>query len=100
LFVGQEGISTNHHFLTPTDVWGFDFAAGDCELEVFGKVVGKDTTLLLSTIRLSIDAHEAEQLRKADHGIYFAGGPDAGRYQRKIEVESVQDGGALLPPKA
>jgi len=110
LFVGQEGIATNHHFLTPTDVRGFDFAAGDYKLEVFGKVVGKDATLLLSSIRLSIDAHEAEQLRRPHHGIYFDWGPDAGRYQKKIEdrrskaldrlklLEVLQDGVSLPSP--
>ena len=109
LFVGQEGIATNHHFLTPTDIQGFDFAAGEYELEVFGKIVGKDATMLLSTIRLSIDAHEAEQLRQQDHGIYFDWGPDARRYQKKIEgrrskaldplklLEALQDGGSPEP---
>jgi hypothetical protein len=109
LFVSEAGIATNHHFLTPTDIRGFDFAAGDYELEVFGKVVGKDATLLLSTISLSIDAHEADQLRQQDHGIYFDWGPDAGRYQKKIEglrskaldplklLEALQNGTSLEP---
>ncbi|HMS94474.1 MAG TPA: hypothetical protein PKA03_04535 [Tabrizicola sp.] len=111
LFVGQEGIATNHHFLTPTDIRGFDFAAGDYELEVFGKLIGQDKALLLSTIRLSIDAQEAEQLRKPDHGIYFDWGPDAGRYMKKIEgrrpkaidplkvLDALRDGGAFSPQR-
>ena len=112
LFVSQAGIATNHHFLTPTDVRGFDFSAGDYELEVFGKIAGEDTTLLLSTIRVSIEGYEAEQLQKGDHGIYFDWGPDAGRYQKKVEgrrskgldslkvLEALQDGDTLLSPKA
>lgn len=111
MFVGQEGIAANHHFLTPADIRGFDFAAGDYEGDVFGQIIGKDATFLLSSIRLSIDAHEAEQLRKPGHGIYFDLGPDAGRYQKKVEgrrskalgplkvLEALQDGGALVPPK-
>ena len=63
--------------------------------------------MLLSTIQLSIDAHEAELLREQGHGIYFDWGPDAGRYQKKIEnrqsraldplklLEALQDGTAL-----
>jgi len=63
----------------------------------------------LSTIRLSIDAHEAEQLREQDHPIYFDWGPDARRHQKKIEgrqskaldplklLEALQDGGSLEP---
>lgn len=109
LFVGQEGIATNHHFLTPTDIRSFDFAAGDYELDVFGKLVGNKSTILLSTIFLSIEVQEAEQLRKPDHGIYFDWGPDAGRYQKKIEgrrskatdplnlLETLRDGGAQSP---
>lgn len=112
MFVGQEGVATNHHFLTPNDIRGFDFLAGDYELDIFGKVIGRNSTLLLSTIRLSIEAHEAEELRKSDHGIYFDWGPDAGRYQKKTEkrrskaldplelLEALQNGRGQLSEKA
>jgi hypothetical protein len=86
LFIGQEGIATNHHFLTPTDVSKFDFAAGDYRLEVFGKTVNQEIVSLLSSIELRIEPSEAEKLRKQDHGIYFDWGPDAARYQTKIEM--------------
>ena len=86
LFIGQEGIATNHHFLTPNDVNGFDFAAGEYKLDVFGKIVGRNRVSLLSSIDLKIDAQEAEKLRQPDHGIYFDWGPDAARYQTKIEA--------------
>jgi len=71
--------------LTPTDTQNFDFSAGDYKLEVYGKVVGKKKPVLLSVIQLAIDLDEAEKLRKKDYGIYFDWGPDAGRYQKKIE---------------
>ena len=108
LFIAQEGIATNHHFLTPSDVGAFDFAAGDYKLEVFGKVVGVDKVSLLSSIDLKIDSREAEKLREADHGVYFDWGPDAGRYQTKIEgrkangvdplkmLEALRDGAPAL----
>jgi len=85
IFVPQEGVAANHHFLTPTDTQNFDFSAGDYKLEVYGKVVGKKKPVLLSVIQLAIDLDEAEKLRKKDYGIYFDWGPDAGRYQKKIE---------------
>lgn len=85
IYVGPEGVATNHHFLIPTDIHGFEFSAGAYGLDVFGKIVGqKDTSLLLS-IRLEIDRIEAEKLRQPDQGIYFDWGPDAGCYQKKIE---------------
>jgi hypothetical protein len=108
LFIGQEGVATNHHFLTPNDVGNFDFAAGEYRLDVFGKTVGASKVHLLSSIELKIDSSEAKKLKQADHGIYFDWGPDAGRYQTKIEgkrskaddalkfLEALRDGG---PPE-
>lgn len=108
LFVGPEGIATNHHFLAPADLENFDFNSGDYELDVFGKLVGEVSPRCLFSTRLSIDTHEAEQLRKRRHGIYFDWGPDAGRYQKKIVghdaepldplklLDVLQNGGALL----
>lgn len=85
LFIGQEGVATNHHFLLPTDIGNFEFVAGDYRLEVFGKTVEQDRVHLLSTIDLVIPPAEAADLKKPDHGIYFDWGPDANRYQTKIE---------------
>ena len=85
LFIGQEGFATNHHFLLPADIGNFEFVAGDYRLEVFGKTVEQDRVRLLSAIDLVISPAEAMDLRKPDHGIYFDWGPDAGRYQTKIE---------------
>ena len=96
LFIGQEGVATNHHFLLPTDIGNFDFAAGDYRLEVFGKTVEHDRVHLLSSIEISISVAEAGQLKERNHGIYFDWGPDAGRYQTKIEGKPSQ---ALDPLK-
>ncbi len=85
LFIGQEGVATNHHFLLPSDIGNFEFVAGDYRLEVFGKTVAQDRIHLLSMINLVISPEEASKLRKPDHGVYFDWGPDAGRYQTKID---------------
>lgn len=66
LLIGQEGVATNHHFLTPSDVDDFDFAAGSYQLDVFGKVVSTDSVEHLTNLELSIDQHEAEKLRQTD----------------------------------
>lgn len=84
LFVGQEGVAMNHHFVMPSDIKAFDFAAGEYELEIFGKICGKGAALLLSTIRLSVDALEAEQLRKPSQNLFFDWAPDVERYHKDI----------------
>ena len=90
LFVGQEGVAANHHFLTPNDTGKFNFAAGQYRLDVFCKVVSASKVELLSTIELKIDAAEAEKLAKAGFGIYFDWGPDSGQYQTKIEAKKTK----------
>lgn len=85
LYVGNKGVATNHHFLTPTDVRGFDFAAGDYKLEVFAKIVGESNVLRLSEIDLAMTHSEAEKLREPGSGIYFNWGPDAERYQSHVD---------------
>lgn len=91
LFVGHEGIATNHHFLTPSDVRNFDFAAGECKLEVFVKIVGESEARRLSEINLTITPAEADQLRQPGNGIYFDWGPDAGRYQSHVDKRPKKD---------
>lgn len=110
LFVGQEGIATNHHFLLPSDVHRFDFAAGEYNLDIFAKVVGRTGIFLLSSTQLTIDKNEAEKLKEPDNGIYFDWGPDARRYQAKVDcrksksidhqkfLEALQNG--MSPPSS
>lgn len=85
LFIGSEGVSTNHHFLTPTDVRNFEFVAGSYTLEVFARIIGEKGTRQLSKIELFIAPAEAERLREPGNGIYFDWGPDAGQYQSHVD---------------
>jgi hypothetical protein len=85
LFVGQEGLATNHHFLTPSDIKSFAFVSGTYCLEVYGKIVGQKALKKLVEIELHIDQQEAEKLKSPQQGIYFDWGPDAGTYIKKID---------------
>jgi hypothetical protein len=76
LYVGESGVTVNHHFLLPPDVTEFDFKAGEYVLTVFAKLVGhkKPKNLI--------------EIRQQDAGIYFDWGPDAERYLPHIDVKS------------
>lgn len=107
LYVGHNGVATNHHFLLPNDTVNFKFSAGEYRLDVFAKIVGREPVELLSSIDLKIDPSEAEKLDEEDCGIYFDWGPDASQYQKKIEgrrspptdalrfLEALRDGSAV-----
>ena len=91
LFVGHEGIATNHHFLTPTDVRNFDFAPGEWKLEFFVNLLGELKARCLYEINLTITPAEADELRQPENGIYFDWGPDAGRYQSHVDKRPKKD---------
>ncbi len=85
LFVGESGISANHHFLTPTDGNHFRFLAGKYRLQVFAKILGDKTQSLLFNQELEITNDIAKQLEAPLAGLYFDWGPDASRYIHHIE---------------
>ncbi|MEQ1793406.1 MAG: hypothetical protein ABL970_04365 [Nitrospira sp.] len=79
-FVGENGVATNHHFLTPKDGSSFRFTEGRYRFEVFAHLLGdKGRTLLFSQI-LEITSDVAAQLEEPSTGLYFDWGPDSSRY--------------------
>ena len=95
LFVGENGYSADHHFLTLEDASGFRFTAGRYRLQVFAKILGASKQLLLFTQELHISEHLANQLAEPRAGIYFDWGPDACEYiahvKRKESGDSPED---------
>lgn len=87
LFVGESGVTVNHHFLLPPDVTEFDFKAGEYVLAVFAKLVGHKKHKQLTETRLYITETEAEKIRQQNTGIYFDWGPDAEKYHSHIDIK-------------
>ena len=59
LFVPQEGVSYDHHFLLPEDGADFKFIEGSYKLIVYAKLVGSAAPIELSTIQLAINNSQA-----------------------------------------
>jgi hypothetical protein len=85
LFVGDSGVSLNHHFLTPDDENRFYFASGSYRLEVFVHLLGDSVPKQVFAQVLEITPAEAETLKEPDTGLYFDWGPDSLRYLPHIE---------------
>jgi hypothetical protein len=79
LYVGQDGVTANHHFVLSADQADYEYAAGDYKVEVFAQLVGQSASLQLSTIDLVVDSQEAAALRNRD-GVLFEWQPDSGMY--------------------
>jgi hypothetical protein len=91
LFVGQEGVTFNHHFLLPKDGTDFRFLAGEYSLEVYCNIIGSKNSKCLQNIQLKLSEKEAKELDNYKMGIYFDWGPDSRDYSKFIEEKPQQN---------
>jgi hypothetical protein len=84
LFVSEEGIACNHHFLLPQDGTGFEFLEGEQALEVYISLVGKKP-VLMKTIILQLSKDQTVKLRTKTFGVYFDWGPDSKQYHSHFD---------------
>jgi hypothetical protein len=80
LFVGENGISANHHFLTPNDESSFKFHAGTYKVEVIAHLLGDKNKKVLFSHLFEISSEQAKLIESSDAGIYFDWGPGADSY--------------------
>ena len=90
LFVGDQGVVANHHFLLPFDTEGYVFKAGEYQIEVVARLVGEKNARRLWSQTLTISQDDARRLLQPNNAIYFDWGPDSNRYSSRI---------LSLPPK-
>jgi hypothetical protein len=86
LFIPQEGVTFDHHFLLPADGANFTFLAGAYKLVVFAKFVGDQCPNELMIINISISESQAARLTEPRTGIYFDWGPDQQSYHPHIDT--------------
>src|SRR5579872_2417971 len=85
LFVGENGVEANHHFLAPRDATAFRFTAGQYRVEVFARLLGARTNIRLFSQPLEISQEVAAALSEPNAGLYFDWGPDSSRYLPHVE---------------
>ncbi len=85
LFVPQEGVASDHHFLLPEDGANFTFRSGSYKLTVYAKLVGSAHSLILFDTNLQVTDAQANQLAEPNTGIYFDWGPDQQNYHSHID---------------
>jgi len=98
LFVGETGVSANHHFLAPKDASSFRFTEGRYRLSVYAKLVGNRRPILLFSQGLEITREIAGQLGEPACGLYFDWGPDSLQYLAHVERRAPLPDEGLIPP--
>ncbi len=82
LFVPENGIALNHHFLPPEGT-KVEFLAGEYVVETCASLVGKATSLILNKVVLTVDSQQADSIKAGD-GLFFDWGPDSRRYHPHV----------------
>ena len=85
LFVGENGVACNHHFLLPKDGTDFQWLPGEYVVEARASLVGRRRSLLLCSIRLNLTDQQAAMMRAGRFGVYFDWGPDSGSYHSHLD---------------
>jgi len=89
IFVGDQGVVADHHFLLAPDTQ-YAFKAGEYRLEVFARVVGASQAEALWSNSLIISESDARMLAQPHNAIYFDWGPDSNRYIASIHSRPPQ----------
>jgi hypothetical protein len=85
LFVGESGVATNHHFLTPKDGSTFQFSVGHYRLDVYARLLGDRKPTLLFSQMLEVAPDVAAILKEPGTGLYFDWGADSARYLPHVD---------------
>ena len=85
LFVGETGVSVNHHFVEPRDGSAFRFIKGTYRIEVYAKLLGDTKPQMLFSQTLEVKPEEASEMANKELGLYFSWGPDSARYVSHVE---------------
>ncbi|MGO1081315.1 hypothetical protein [Inquilinus sp. CA228] len=79
LYVGQTGIAANHHFILSVHQPDYEFIPGDYSIEVFSRLVGRESPIRLIKFELSLSREHADILARHG-GVLFELNPDGGGY--------------------
>jgi hypothetical protein len=85
LYVGEQGVVANHHFLQGRDADKWSLKAGDYWLRVYAQVVGEKAANLLFETSLSIALDQSKELEQSNTAIFFDWGPKSRSYFSHID---------------
>ena len=80
LYVGMEGVTENHHFIIPSDGTQYQFLPGEYEIEVYGSLINRKSSLLLKRMHVSMNSEEANALNHSEIGVMFNWSPETRKY--------------------
>jgi len=85
LFVGENGVAKNHHFLLPKDGTDYRFLEGKYQIEVYVSLVNRSRPFLLGKFSVTLSEEQSSAINEREAGVFFDWGPDLGSYQSHVD---------------
>lgn len=92
LRVGEDGVSFNHHFLPPKDASSFAFHVGEYAIDVYARILNRNSPVLLSTVKVLLSQELATALSDRTKGVLFTWGPDSQHYRGDVSSPPITEG--------
>lgn len=91
LYVGEQGVVTNHHFMPPSDGTTYRFVPGRYKVELFVARVDHPVPELLWKTELELPKHLSEAMHGDPlAGVYFDWQPNSQRYEPRLRGSDAQ----------
>ncbi|HEX9940174.1 MAG TPA: hypothetical protein VGB15_23775 [Longimicrobium sp.] len=89
LFINQEGVTYNHHFLSASEqrVEDFGFTPGKYTVEIHADVLGKKRHIKLGEIQVTLPNECSAEMYRRSAGVLFDWDPDCKDYLPEVSPE-------------
>jgi hypothetical protein len=91
LYVGEAGVSHNHHFLLPKDGSNYEFLPGDYTIVVYAAFVNSKVPTPLFRTSVTLTHQQTAEIKDKDAGVYFDWGPDSKTYHPHVDEYPMPD---------
>jgi len=86
IFVGQDGIALNHHFVPTSPLSVNDLPAGSYQIEVRALLLGSKSVTIIQRLQFALGNEEANALRTSkDKAVFFVWDQETGTYKSRID---------------
>ncbi len=86
LFIGAQGIATNHHFVLAKSFKRVTFGPAELTVDVCARIVGEKRERLLYQLKTMLSADQAAALNGKDAGVFFERNPVSDEFHGEIRA--------------
>ncbi len=83
IYIGQDGVVCDHHFLLPKDCNSYEFSPGSYNIEIYFLILGLKKYFLVKTLKLTLSHKHVKDIREGKM-IFFDWAPNTKTYYASV----------------